>query len=67
MERLINPKDKVIKDFEDLSRKRNELISNYKGTFYIPLYEETLSSDETEVEKQKNFLKILNKVPQIMN
>jgi len=48
---LINPKDKVIKDFEDLSRKRNELISNYNGTFYIPLYEETLSSDETEVEK----------------
>ncbi|OEG69607.1 hypothetical protein ATZ36_00365 [Candidatus Endomicrobiellum trichonymphae] len=64
---MINPKDKVIKDFEDLSRKRNELISNYNGTFYIPLYEETLSSDETEVEKQKNFLKILNKVPQIMN
>jgi hypothetical protein len=49
---LINPKDKGMKDFEDLSRK-NGLISNYNDTFYVPLCEETLSSDETEVEKQK--------------
>jgi hypothetical protein len=48
-----------MKDFEDLFEK-NELISNFRDTFYVFLY------DKTEVEKQRSFMKILDKVSQIM-